>query len=37
MSTIADAKTTIPNGLDARVMARIIEEGYGQRRGTDRI
>ena len=29
MSTIADAKTTIPNGLDARVMARIIEEGYG--------
>jgi len=29
MSTIASAKTTIPNGLDARVMARIIEEGYG--------
>ncbi len=29
MSTIANAKTTIPNGLDARVMARVIEEGYG--------
>jgi len=29
MSTIADAKTTIPNGLDPRVMARVIEEGYG--------
>ena len=29
MSTIASAKTTIPHGLDARVMARVIEEGYG--------
>jgi hypothetical protein len=29
MSTIANAKTTIPNGLDARVMTRVIEEGYG--------
>jgi len=29
MSTIASVKTTIPNGLDARVMARVVEEGYG--------
>lgn len=29
MSTAASAKTAIPNGLDARVLARVIEEGYG--------
>jgi hypothetical protein len=29
MSTIANVKTTISNGVDARVMARIIDEGYG--------
>jgi len=29
MSTTTIAKTAIPNGLDARVLARIIEEGYG--------
>lgn len=29
MSTTTIAKTVIPNGLDARVLARIIEEGYG--------
>lgn len=29
MSTATSAKTTIPNGLDSRVLARIIEEGYG--------
>lgn len=29
MSTATSTKTAIPNGLDARVMARIVEEGYG--------
>lgn len=29
MSTTSSAKTTIPTGLDGRVLARIIEEGYG--------
>ena len=29
MSTTTTAKTAIPNGLDPRVLARIIEEGYG--------
>jgi hypothetical protein len=29
MSTIASTKTTIPHGMDARVMARVIKEGYG--------
>lgn len=30
MGTNANTKTTIPNGLDARVLARIVEEGYGE-------
>jgi hypothetical protein len=29
MSTIANEKTEIPAGVDARVLARIVEEGYG--------
>ncbi len=29
MSTATSARTTVPNGLDARVFARIVEEGYG--------
>ena len=29
MSTTTTTKTEIPKGLDARVMARILEEGYG--------
>ena len=29
MSTATSTKTAIPKGLDARVMARIVEEGYG--------
>ncbi len=29
MSTATSAKTEIPKGLDSRVMARIVEEGYG--------
>jgi hypothetical protein len=29
VSTATSAKTAIPNGLDSRVMARIVEEGYG--------
>ena len=29
MSTSQTKKTTIPTGLDARVLARILEEGYG--------
>lgn len=29
MSTATNMKTVIPNGLDARVLARIIQEGYG--------
>ena len=29
MSTATSAKTAISNGLDSRVMARIVEEGYG--------
>lgn len=29
MSTTSSHKTTIPSGLDGRVLARIIEEGYG--------
>jgi DinB superfamily len=29
MSTTTNAKTSIPKGLDARVPARILEEGYG--------
>ena len=29
MSTATSAKTVIPNGLDPRVHARVIEEGYG--------
>ena len=29
MGTATSTKTAIPNGLDARVMARIVEEGYG--------
>lgn len=29
MSTATTTKTAIPNGLDARVLARIVEEGYG--------
>lgn len=30
MSTNTDTKTAIPKSLDARVLARIIEEGYGR-------
>ena len=29
MSTATSGKTAIPNGLDERVLARIVEEGYG--------
>ena len=29
LSTATSTKTAIPNGLDARVLARIVEEGYG--------
>jgi hypothetical protein len=29
MSSAANTKTAIPNGLDGRVLARILEEGYG--------
>ena len=29
MSTVASSKTEIPKGLDTRVLARILEEGYG--------
>ncbi len=29
MSTTTSAKTAIPDGLDATVLARVIEEGYG--------
>lgn len=29
MSTATSAKTAIPKGLDSRVTARIVEEGYG--------
>jgi DinB family protein len=29
VSTATSAKTAISNGLDSRVMARIVEEGYG--------
>jgi hypothetical protein len=29
VSTATSAKTEIPKGLDSRVMARIVEEGYG--------
>jgi len=29
MSTNTNTKTAIPNGLDARVLARLLEEGYG--------
>ena len=29
MSTATSTKTAIPNGLDARVLARVVEEGYG--------
>ena len=29
MSTTTSSKTEIPKGLDARVLARILEEGYG--------
>ena len=29
MSTTTSTKTAIPKGLDARVLARVLEEGYG--------
>jgi len=29
MSTTTSAKTAIPDGLDATVLARVVEEGYG--------
>lgn len=29
MSTTTMAKTVVPNGVDARVLSRLVEEGYG--------